>query len=379
MVGADARTTDDPVPSGQAGPEAGTPRIPLPSREQLPAVIPPKPTPVRRHHVAAAVLLILAALGAGLGWYGWRHRLSEALPAGIVSGNGRIEAEPTEIATKIAGRLAEVLVDEGDMVHVGQVLARMDAREIEAALSRVRAQANQAQRALEGRRASFAQQQSTLRLAEAELARTQALVQQGFATRQVLDQRNSTREVAASALAVATAQIAEAEAALQASAEAVHGLEVQLSDTVLTSPVEGRVQYRLARPGEVLGAGGRVLTVLDVTYVYMAVFLPTGQAGQAAIGAEARLVLDAYPGLVIPARVTFLSPQAQFTPKAVETRTERERLVFRVKLRIDPELLRAHAAEVRTGLPGVGYVRLDPAVEWPASLRPSSPQPGRAP
>lgn len=317
-------------------------------------------------------MLLLVALGAGLGWYGWRHRLSGALPAGIVSGNGRIEAEPTEIASKIAGRLAEVLVDEGDMVQPGQVLARMDAREIEAALSRARAQSSQAQRALEGRRASLAQQESTLRLAEAELARTQELVQRGFATRQTLDQRNSTREVAASALAAARSQIAEAEAALQAANEAVRGLEVQLSDTVLTSPVQGRVQYRLARPGEVLGAGGRVLTVLDVTYVYMAVFLPTGQAGRAALGSEARIVLDAYPGLVIPARVTFLSPQAQFTPKAVETRTERERLVFRLKLRIDPELLRAHAAEVRTGLPGVGYVRLDPAVEWPASLRPRS-------
>lgn len=369
MVEPDARTKDDRAPPGQM----------VPVRQQLPAVIPPKPTPIRRHHVAAGLMLALVVIGAGLGWYGWRQRQAGALPAGIVSGNGRIEAEPTEIATKIAGRLSEVLVDEGDMVQPGQVLARLDAREIQAALNQARAQADQAERVLDARRASLAQQQSTLRLAEAELARTQDLVQRGFATRQALDQRNSTREVAASALATARAQIAEAEAAQQAANEAVRRLEVQLSDTVLTSPVQGRVQYRLARPGEVLGAGGRVLTVLDVTYVYMAVFLPTGQAGQVGLGSEARIVLDAYPNFVIPARVTFLSPQAQFTPKAVETRTERERLVFRLKLRIDPDLLRAHAAEVRTGLPGIGYVRLDQAVEWPASLQPTSPQPRPAP
>jgi HlyD family secretion protein len=80
-------------------------------------------------------------------------------------------------------------------------------------------------------------------------------------------------------------------------------------------------------------------------------------------------VLDSYPNLAIPAHVSFIATQAQFTPKAVETEDERDKLMFRVKVRIDPALLMAHAAEVRTGLPGRAYVRVDPKVEWPAELR----------
>ena len=102
----------------------------------------------------------------------------------------------------------------------------------------------------------------------------------------------------------------------------------------------------------------------------MTVFLPTEEAGRLPLGTEARIVLDALPDYVIPATVTFVSPQAQFTPKQVETRSERDRLMFRVKLRIDADLLRRHAEQVRTGLPGIGYVRLSPDTPWPAWLQP---------
>lgn len=125
----------------------------------------------------------------------------------------------------------------------------------------------------------------------------------------------------------------------------------------------------MAEPGEVLAAGGKVVTVLDLTDVYMTIFLPTEQAGQVKIGAEVRLVFDALPDVTVPARVSFVAPGAQFTPKEVETQTEREKLMFRIKVKIDPGLLVNHLEHVKTGVPGVAYVRLDPLAEWPEDVQ----------
>ena len=116
-------------------------------------------------------------------------------------------------------------------------------------------------------------------------------------------------------------------------------------------------------------AGGKVFTMLDIGYVYMDIYLPTATAGQVKIGTDARIVLDAYPDLPIPAKVTFLASQAQFTPKMVETQTERDKLMFRIRVRIDPERSRAHADAVRTGLPGVADVRFDAKTDWPERLQ----------
>ena len=101
----------------------------------------------------------------------------------------------------------------------------------------------------------------------------------------------------------------------------------------------------------------------------MDVYLPTAQAGKAKIGTEARIVLDAYPDKPIPAHVSFLATQNQFDPKAVETKDERDKLMFRVRVRINPELLKAHVELVWSGLPGLAYVRTDPNTPWPERLQ----------
>jgi len=93
------------------------------------------------------------------------------------------------------------------------------------------------------------------------------------------------------------------------------------------------------------------------------------EAGRVKVGNDARIVLDAYPDHPIPTKVSFIATQAQFTPKMVETQTEREKLMFRIRVRIDPERLRAHVAAVRSGLPGVAYVKSDPQVAWPERLQ----------
>ncbi len=141
-----------------------------------------------------------------------------------------------------------------------------------------------------------------------------------------------------------------------------------IDDSELKAPRDGRVQYRVAEPGEVLSAGGRVLNMVDLSDVYMTFFLPTEQAGLLKIGGDARLVLDAAPDLRIPATISFVASVAQFTPKTVETHDERLKLMFRVKARIPPELLRQHLEYVKTGLPGMARVRLDERVPRPDDL-----------
>ena len=155
----------------------------------------------------------------------------------------------------------------------------------------------------------------------------------------------------------------------------INGLGITgVSASVETVDTDGGTGYRLAEPGEVLPAGGKVLTLLDLTDVYMTIFLPTSQVGRVNLGAEARIIFDAAPEYVVPASVSFVAPRAQFTPKEVETHSEREKLMFRVKVRIAPELLQQHIEKVKTGVPGVAYVRLDPAAEWPQQLRVKLPQ-----
>ena len=159
------------------------------------------------------------------------------------------------------------------------------------------------------------------------------------------------------------------EAAIAAAVARTQKIATEINDSILKSPIQGRVLYRVAEPGEVLPAGGKVVTILQLSDVYMTIFLPTEQAGRVIVGSDGRIVLDAAPHLVIPAAVSFVAPRSQFTPKEVETRTEREKLMFRVKVRIDPDLLARHLEKVKTGVPGVAYVRLDPSVEWPEYLR----------
>ena len=157
-------------------------------------------------------------------------------------------------------------------------------------------------------------------------------------------------------------------AAVEAGKASVQRITADIEDSELKAPRDGRVQFKVSQPGEVISAGGKVLNLVDLTDVYMTFFLPEALAGRVAIGAEARIVLDAAPDLVIPAKVTFVADVAQFTPKTVETETERQKLMFRVRAHIPEALLREHMEQVKTGLPGVAYVRWRNDAEWPAHL-----------
>ncbi len=325
---------------------------------------------IQRLLMPLLALVVVAAAGVLI----WNQYQKPELPVGFASGNGRIEATEYDIASKRAGRVTDVLVKEGDMVDVGQVLARIDTRDLEAELREAEARLSEAKEGKNYAGAIVEQRESELTYAKIELERLLELVEKGHVSQEKVDQARTARQSSEAALRAARILVIKSEASVKAAIAHIERLVADIEDCVLKTPVRGRVLYRLAEPGEILPAGGKVLTVLELTDVYMTIYLPSRQVGKVVIGSEARIKLDAVPEYTLPATVSFIAPEAQFTPREVETRTEREKLMFRVKVKIDPELLKMHIEKVKTGLPGVAYVRLDEGSEWPPRLQVKLPQ-----
>jgi HlyD family secretion protein len=348
-------------------------------------------------------LLFAAMIVVGVGaYFGWKFFQPQKLPPGFASSNGRLEATEIDVATKLAGRILDEQVDEGDFVTAGQVVAHMDIdvlqaqrREAVAKLDMAKSAVNTAKSTLEQREsekaaseAVVAQRDAEFDLATKKYERGKRLVAKSAMSQEDFDTEQSAFYSAKAAVSSAKANVASADAAISTaktlviaaeanvvSAQAtIERIDADIKDSTLKAPREGRVQYRVAQPGEVLAAGGKVLNMVDLNDVYMTFFLPTEWAGRVQLGAEVRLVLDAAPQLVIPANVTFVADVAQFTPKTVETAQERQKLTFRIKAHIKKELLKKYVKDVKTGLPGVAYVRLDPQAEWPAHLEVNIPE-----
>ncbi|MCT2398747.1 HlyD family secretion protein [Novosphingobium mangrovi (ex Huang et al. 2023)] len=340
--------------------------------------------------------LIAAAVLAG-GFLLWTVLKPSGLPTGIVGSNGRLEAIEVDVASKSPGRIDEILVDQGDTVKAGQIVARMDVDVLNAQKAEVEAQLAEAQNAVVVAQGQVAQREAEKAASEAvvrqrlaelnasrkRLGRSETLASEGATSVQERDDYAAQTEGASAAAEAARAQVASARVAITNARNQVIGaqsrvaavratlqrIEADINDAALRSPRDGRVQYRIAQPGEVVSAGGRVVSLIDLTDVTMSFFLPAGEAGKLRMGSEARIVLDALPDYPIPASISFVADVAQFTPKTVETQSEREKMMFRVKARIAPELLRRRLDLVKTGLPGMAYVRLDPSVEWPQWLQ----------
>jgi HlyD family secretion protein len=352
---------------------------------------------MQRLSVKAWFGLVAGLLALGLAvFYGPRLRDTGYGP-GFVSGNGRIEATEIDISSKLSGRIKDITVNEGDFVKAGQALAYMNSDVLQAQLQEAQAQLQQAGHGVASARAQVVARQSDraaalaivtqreteLLLARQRLERSERLVTQGATSRQTLDEHRAGVSSAVAVLEAAKAQVAAAAAAIEAAQAQVIGAEsavraaqatvariqADITDSILVSPRDGRVQFRVSQPGEVVSAGGKLLNVVDLTDVYMTFFLPESVAGRVALGAPVRIILDAAPEYVIPASISFVASTAQFTPKTVETASERQKLMFRVKARLDPALLRKYLTQVKTGLPGVAWVRLDNALDWPDALR----------
>jgi HlyD family secretion protein len=389
---------------------------------------------VSKTWIVAAVLVVA---GGVLAYRYWQSSQS-ALPPGSVSGNGRVEANLTDASAKEPLRVREVLVDEGDLVKPDQLLARLDTSTIDAELAKneagvaaareqlvaatsaiatAKADVSSARADVAGAKADIAsanaaivQEESQIKLAQIEVERERKMLAENATSQRAFDVRQTNLETTKATLTAAQARAAAAEAradSAQARVEAAQAradtsqaqadaarqqIEVALAevartktriqDAVLVSPVGGRVLYRLAEPGEVLGPGGKALTIVDLSDVYMEIFLPAEQAARLKVGSEARITVDSAPGQSAAAFVSFVSPEAQFTPKQVETKSEREKLMFRVKIQIPDELIENYVERIKTGIRGVGYVKLTDDAVWPEWLERglvNSPKAGAAP
>ncbi|MCL7404740.1 MULTISPECIES: HlyD family efflux transporter periplasmic adaptor subunit [Paracoccaceae] len=323
-----------------------------------------------------SIILVFAVLAAFLGYAGWKVLLepSDLPPEGFARGNGRIEADLVDISTRLAGRVSEITVREGDLVQPGNVLAVMDTTELEAQKMRAEAAVASAEAAVAVAQAGVTEAEARLALSQSELTRAETLNERGVVSGEELDIRRTEAQLAEAGRTAAQAGVVAKQRAVDAETAALREIEARIADSTLYASQAGRVLYRLAQPGEVLGGGGKVLTLVSLGDVYMEFFLPASAAPRVRLGDEARIVVDVMPDIAVPALVSFVAPQAQFTPKQVETVEERESLMFRIRVRIPQELVAERLAQVKTGVRGVAWVRLagpDGSVpDWPEGLTP---------
>lgn len=340
--------------------------------------------------IIVIVVIVIAA------YFIWKQLASNGPGEGFTGGNGRIEATEINISAKLAARIDKILVKEGDFVEIGQPLVKMETNVLEQQLNEAKAQLQQAISNQANAKAQLAlrvsdkasaeavvlQRESDLDAANRRLRRSAPLHKQGAVSVQQYDDDNASYKSARAGVISAKAQVAVAQAAIEAAQASVNSatasikaseatiarIQTDINDSTLISTAHGRVQYKISEAGEVMGAGGRVLNVVDLNDVYLTFFLPETVAGKVKLGQEVRMILDVMPDQAIPAYVSYIASVAQFTPKTVETQVERQKLMFRVKAQIKPELLNCYIKQIKTGVPGVAWIKLDPQIDWPASL-----------
>jgi HlyD family secretion protein len=324
-------------------------------------------------YVAVAAAILIG------GYFVWHELNKPSVPPGFAAGNGRLEATEIDIATKFAGRLTEVDVKEGDTVDAGQIVARIDPEALDAQLRQAEARIREARDSQQSALATVAEKKSDYDFKEKQYSRTRQLFQQRIVPEQNLDRDQGSRDAARAVWQSAQAKATLARNSVDAAVAEADRVKADIRESVLRAPIRGRIHYRLAELGEVLPAGGKVYTLINLADVYMYIFLPNADSGRLAIGDEGRILLDAAREFPIAAKVSFRSARAQFTPKTVETAEERHKLTFRVKLQLNPERLRVFEPFVKVGLPGMGYVRIDSSATWPSYLQLKPIDPSKLP
>jgi HlyD family secretion protein len=315
-----------------------------------------------------------------------RHlRAAEHGPAG---GSGIVEGVDVNVTSRISARITKVNVREGDVVKQGDVLVELDCIDQEAAYIQAKAGLAAAQSSVQSARASAtsasqsasggSQNVSAAKselevlkageaLARVDLGRTEALVKSGALPQSALDEarsrelslvdqiaEQSSREAMiknqAGALSAsgteAKSQTAVALDNVAGATAAVARAEISVNECKLLAPRNAMVVSRNLEPGEAVQAGTNVLALTDVTEARMRFYLPNAELADAAPGRKARIIADAYPGQVFEGTIFYVSPRAEFTPRNVQTREDRERLVYAVEVRIPNADMR-----LRSGMP----------------------------
>ena len=282
----------------------------------------------------------------------------------LAEASGRLEALEIDLAAKYGGRVLSVVPREGDAVEKGAIVARLDRTEVDAIAQRADAELARAHEGLAQTEAVIVQRKSDVALGDAELRRATSLRDREYLSGALFDQKKANHDNAEAALRAAIASQRAASAGVRVAETERDRMKVQIAEYDIVSPRNGRVLYRLAEPGEVAVAGQRLMTLIDLDDISLTIFLPMMEAGRAVVGQDASIVLDAFPNQPMPARVEFISPRAQFTPKTVETKEERTKFVFRLKLRVVDSL----GLPLNPGLPAIARLRLKSALAQPAAM-----------
>jgi len=273
-----------------------------------------------------------------------------------ISGTGTVEAVEVTVGNKIPGQVLQVIPREGDLVKVGDVVARIDHEDLGLELQRARAgvRAAEAQLTLlrrgprkqEVRRAEqmVAQAKAGLDNARTNLGRAQDLlnkkvlpqskVDSARAQVDVLQAQYNAAQEALSALRAGSRleQLHMAEANLEQAEILVRILEKKIKDCTVKSPTTGRVVARFLEPGELAGTGTPVIRVADLFEVWIMIYVSETELGRVRVDGQAEIRVDSFPNKTFPAKVTYISPQEEFTPKNIQTKDERVRMVFGVKV-----------------------------------------------
>lgn len=321
----------------------------------------------KRKIVIPVVLLLVVAGGVTA----WRLLGAEDDRRDEIVSSGTVEATDAAVGFQVPGQIARVVPREGDAVAAGDLLATLESGELEArkreAEARVEAVAARLAELERGfRDEEIAQARAALRAArqrmadaERDLERTRTLFEGGAVPREALDKAELARDLAAAdgdqaaqRLALLEngprrEEVAAARAELAAARSAVEALEARLADTRLTAPFAGVVEVRHREPGEVVAAGAPVLTLNDLTDRWVRIYVREDRIGAVHLGMPATILSDTYPDRRYEGRVFFLASEAEFTPENVQTREERVRLVYAVKVRV----LEDAARELKPGMP----------------------------
>ena len=271
--------------------------------------------------------------------------------------SGHVEATQVRVSTKVAGRLASLSVAEGDTVKAGQELARIEDVDLRLSLQQVKAQRDQAAAELALRLAGARKEDVAeleaqtagvaVDLADAgrDLERMQTLLDQGSGTIKARDDAQARRDMAAARLAAHREALARlragtrqeekdaSRARLSAAEAQIAQLEQQIRDTVITSPVQGVVTEKIAEAGELLQPGAPLNEVTNLGDAWLTVYVAETDLGRIKFGQPAEVLTDG--GQKRKGKVSFVASQAEFTPKNVQTRDERVKLVFKVKIALD--------------------------------------------
>ena len=289
---------------------------------------------------------------------------------GEIKVSGTVEATSVELSFKVGGRLARRLVDEGMQVTEGQTVALLEDDELKQE-QKARSADEKAVRAaladLEAgsRREEIAQGEAVLNRMKADAdklardaQRAESLFTREVISRQELESVRAGRDASAAAVREAEQRlkllkagprpdaVRQAKARVDASVAGVSLAETRLAQAVLKAPLTGLVLSKHAEPGEMLSAGAPVVTIARMDEVWLRGYIPEADVGRVAIGQRARVTADAWPGRVLEGRVSFISPEAEFTPKNVQTEKERVKLVYRIKITLpNPK------GELKPGMP----------------------------